>query len=338
MGSDRVLREDCGEDGVMRRVVVDDAGPPQSMKTVAGPVPEPGEDEVLVQVAAAGVNVVDLYQRSGTYSVPYPWLPGFEGSGVVLRTGRRVADVRVGERVAWAGAAGSYATHCVVPAQRIVPVPDALSLEDAAAVLVQGMTAHFLLSDVAPVSSGGICLVHAAAGGVGGLLCQLATARGVSVIGTVSRPDKTETARAAGAVHVIDYTSGRFAEPVREFTGGRGVDAVFDAVGHDTFSEGLACLRPRGTFVLYGQTSGPVGPVNPQLLKAQGSVFLTHASLGHYDTQREQMLRRAEEVFHLVIEGTLRVRVHDAYPLEEAAAAHEDLESRRTAGKLLLLP
>jgi NADPH:quinone reductase len=324
--------------GVVRRIVIDAAGPSQVMRTISGPLPDPAGHEVLVTVAAAGVNVVDLYQRDGTYSVPFPWFPGFEGSGVVLRTGSAVTDFAAGDRVAWAGAPGSYATHCTVPAQRLVPVPDGLSLTDAAAVLVQGMTAHFLAHDVVPLHPGDSVLVHAAAGGVGGLLCQLAAARGVTVIGTVSHRSKADAARRSGADHVVDYGAGGFAEQVRNLTGGKGVDVVYDAVGKGTFAEGLDCLRPRGTFVLYGQTGGAVDAVAPQALNSRGSLFFTKASLGHYDTTREQMLERAGAVFSLVQEGALRVRVHDSRPLDEAATAHDALQSRTTLGKLLLVP
>ena len=322
----------------MRRVVIDAHGAPDVMRVVDGPVPEPGDREVLVRVAAAGVNVVDLYQRSGTYPVRFPFTPGFEGSGVVLRAGPAVSGVAEGDRVAWAGAPGSYATHCVVPADRLVPVPDAVDLTDATVALVHGMTAHLLVSDVAPLAAGSTCLVHAAAGGVGGLLCQLATLRGATVIGTVSSPAKAAAARAAGAAHVIDYARDDFAVRVKEITDGRGVDVVYDAVGRDTFSAGLACLRRRGTFVLYGQTSGPVAAVDPQELNAKGSLFLTKASLSHYDTTPAQLLRRAGQVYDHVVAGRLRPRLHGTYPLAAAAGAHEAIESRRSVGKVVISP
>ena len=322
----------------MRRIVFDAYGPPAVMRLVEAAAPEPGDDQVLVRVAAAGVNFVDLLQRSGAYTVRFPWTPGIEGSGTVLRAGPAVTGVAEGDRVAWTGFPGSYASHCVVPARQLVPVPDALSLDDAAAALIQGMTAHFLASDVVPLDDTSTCLVHAAAGGVGGLLCQLATLRGASVIGTVSNPGKVQAAREAGAAHVIDYSGGHFAERVMELTGGEGVDAVYDGVGRATFTEGLTCLRPRGTFVLYGQASGPAAPLDPQVLNARGSLFLTKASLGHYDTTRAQLLHRAGEVMNLLLGGQLRLRVHNTYPLQDAPAAHEAIESRRSLGKVLLRP
>jgi NADPH2:quinone reductase len=322
----------------MRRVVFDGYGPPSVMTVVEAPDPEPGANEVLVRVAAAGVNFVDLFQRSGVYTVRFPFTPGFEGSGTVLRTGPGVTGVAEGDRVAWTGAPGSYATHCVVPAGRLVPLPDAITMDAAAAALIQGMTAHFLTSDVVPLGAGSTWLVHAAAGGVGGLLCQLAALRGATVIGTVSNEAKAKVAAEAGAGHVIDYSSGHFAERVKELTGGRGVDVVFDAVGRDTFMEGLACLRPRGTFVLYGQTSGPVDPFDPQVLNSRGSLFLTKASLGHYDTTPAEMQRRAGQVLDHVLDGRLRLRVHGTYSLDDAAAAHQALESRTALGKVLLHP
>jgi NADPH2:quinone reductase len=322
----------------MRRVVAEAYGPPDVMRLARGPDPAPAANEVLIRVAAAGVNYIDLYQRTGAYTVAFPWTPGVEGSGIVAAVGPAVTEVAVGDRVAWAGCPGSYASHLVAQARRLVPVPAALALTDAAAALVQGMTAHFLAVDVVALDAASSCLVHAAAGGVGGLLCQLARARGATVIGTVSHPGKAPAARAAGATHVIGYAGGHFAEQVMAITGGRGVDVVYDAVGRDTFAGGLACLRPRGTFVLYGQTSGPVGPVDPQELNARGSLYLTKASLSHYDTTRAQLLHRAAAVFGHLLAGELRLRVHGVYPLADAPFAHAALESRSVLGKVLLRP
>ena len=322
----------------MRAVIMEAHGPPQVMRVVELATPEPGDDQVLVQVEAAGVNFVDLLQRNGSYAVKFPFAPGFEGSGVVLRAGAGVRDISEGDRVAWTGSSGSYASHCLVPARCVVPVPDALSHEQAAAALTQGMTAHFLASDVVPLSSGGSCLVHAAAGGVGGLLCQLTARRGAIVIGTVSNPAKIKATLDAGAHYAIDYSGGDIARRVMALTGGRGVDVVYDAIGHDTFAEGLACLRPRGTLVLYGQASGPVGPVDPQVLNEKGSLFLTKVSLRHYDATQAQLLHRARTVQQMVLDGTLRLRVHDIYALDDAPVAHEALESRRAVGKILLRP
>lgn len=322
----------------MRRAVIDRHGPPGVLRVEEVEDPLPTAGHVLVRVAAAGVNFVDLHQRGGAYRVDLPFLPGFEGSGTVLAVGDGVTGVHAGDRIAWSGCPGSYATHCLVPAQRVVPVPDPISLTDAAAVLVQGMTAHFLVSDVAPLAEADVCLVQAAAGGVGGLLTQLAVLRGATVIGTVSSSAKAAAARQAGATHVVEYAREPFHPRVLEITGGRGVDVVYDAVGRDTFETGLACLRPRGMFVLYGQSSGQPGPIEPQVLNARGSLFLTKASLGHYDTTREQFLRRAAAVFDLVASGRLRPRVHATYQLDDAPAAHEAVESRTAAGKVLLCP
>lgn len=320
----------------MRRAVIGRQGPPEVFEVVRAPDPRPADGEVLVEVAAAGVNVTDLYQRSGAYRVALPFTPGMEGSGVVLRVGAGVSGVAEGDRVAWAGSPNSYASRCAVAARRLVPVPDGVRLADAAAVLIQGMTAHMLVTDAAPLGPDDTCLVHAAAGGVGGLLCQLAARSGARVIGTVSDPAKEGSAREAGAQYVIDYRAGRFAEQVMEITGGRGVDVVFDAVGRDTFEQGLTCLRPRGMFVLYGQTSGPAAPIDPQVLAAGGSLFLTKASLAHYDPERADLLRRAAIVFGEVEAERLQVRTHGVYDLEDVAAAHRALESRSTRGKVLL--
>jgi len=321
-----------------RRVTLDAYGPPEVLTPRDTDLPRVSAGEVLVRVAAAGVNVVDLYQRSGVYSVSLPFTPGIEGSGTVLRVGADVAGVAVGDRVAWMGQPGAYATHCVVPATRLVPVPDGMSLTDAAAILIHGMTAHLLTTDVYPLTDGAVCLVHSAAGGVGGVLCQLAAGLGATVIGTVSRDDKISAALAAGAHHVVNYRATSFPGRVRELTGGRGADVVYDAVGRDTFADGLTCLRPGGSMVLYGQASGPVDPVDPQLLNSYGSLFLTKASLSHYDRTPERMRRRASAVFDDVLAGWLRVRVHAVFPLAAAAAAHEELASRRTLGKILLVP
>ncbi|MFI2652582.1 quinone oxidoreductase family protein [Micromonospora fulviviridis] len=321
-----------------RRVVMQAYGPPQVLTVHDTAVPQVAPGQVLVRVAAAGVNVVDLYQRAGLYQVPLPFTPGIEASGTVLGVGAGVTDVLPGDRVAWMGQPGTYASHTLVPASRLIAVPAAMSLPDAAAVLIHGMTAHLLATDVFPIDGGAVCLVHSAAGGVGGLLCQLAARRGATVIGTVSGDDKAPAALAAGAHHVINYRREAFAARVRELTGGRGADVVYDAIGRDTFADGLTCLRPGGSFVLYGQVSGAVDPVDPQLLNSHGSLFLTKPSLSHYDRVPEQTRRRAATVFDDVVAGRLRVRVHATVALEDAAAAHAELASRRTLGKILLLP
>ncbi|WP_283133068.1 quinone oxidoreductase family protein [Rhizohabitans arisaemae] len=324
--------------GGPQRVTMAVHGPPEVLRVVDAEVAEPGAGEVLVRVTAAGVNYVDLFQRSGTYTVKFPFTPGFEGAGVVERVGPAVTGIVEGDRIAWAGSPGGYATHCVVKADKTVPLPDGMDPVVAVAALIHGMTAHVLATDVVPLAAGDVCLVHAAAGGVGGLLTQYATARGATVIATVSNEEKAEAARTAGAAHVVDYTREDFAARVKEITDGAGVAVVYDAVGEATFTAGLGCLRPRGTFVLYGQTSGAVRSADPQELGARGSLFLTKASLGHYDRTREQMLRRAGTVFGDVLAGRLRPRIHAEYPLAEAALAHADLESRRSIGKAVLRP
>ncbi|MFC5183317.1 quinone oxidoreductase family protein [Actinomadura harenae] len=320
----------------MRRIVLERQGPPDVMRVADAAEPEPGDGEVLVRVTVSGVNVVDLFQRSGAYRVALPFTPGMEGAGVVLRTGPGVTGVRPGARVGWAVPSASYATHCAVPADRLIPLPDDVTDEDAVAALVQGMTAHMLAVDVVPLKEGDTCLVHAAGGGVGGLLCRLAVLRGARVIGTASGPAKAKAAEESGAGDVVDYSDGVFADRVLALTGGRGVDVVYDAVGRDTFDQGLACLRPRGTFVSYGQTGGPVGAVDLGAL--QGSLFLTKPSLGRYDRTPELVRRRAAAVLGLVREGTLRPRVHGVHALEDAPAAHRAVESREAAGKVLLSP
>ncbi|MFI7545127.1 quinone oxidoreductase family protein [Actinoplanes sp. NPDC049599] len=311
-------------------------GPPEVLTAWSGELKPPAAGEVLVRLTAAGVNVVDLHQRSGAYRVSLPMVPGMEGSGTVVHAGPGVAGVAAGDRVAWFGVAASYASHCLVPADRLLPVPDRVSLADAAAVLVQGMTAHLLATDVVPLDNSSTCLVLAASGGVGGLLCQLAARAGATVVAAVGSADKAHAARDAGAHHVVTYGSGAFAAEVRDLAGA--VDVVYDGIGHDMMARALPCLRPRGTYVLYGAAGGPAAPLEPQTLRAHGSLFLTTPSLAHYDDTRAAVLRRAAAVFALVADGTLRVRVHASYPLEQAAEAHRALESRAAIGKILLVP
>ncbi|GAA2553294.1 quinone oxidoreductase [Winogradskya consettensis] len=322
----------------MRQVVTYRHGPPDVLAVVDTPTPHAGSGQVVVQVAAAGVNYLDVYQRSGAYTVPLPFPLGVEGSGVVVEAGPDTPGFDVGDRVVWMGGRGAYATHCLVAADSLIKVPTAVALTDAAAVLVQGMTAHFLATDVVRLGVGDTCLVHAAAGGVGGLLTQLAVQRGATVVATVSTAAKAEAARQAGAAHVIDYSSGEFAQRVMDVTGGIGVDAVYDGQGGSIVEEGLRCLRPRGAFVLYGQTAGPVAPLDPRLLNARGSLFFTKPSLSHYDTTPDAVSRRAGEVLACVADGRLTPRVHGHYLLEGAAQAHTALETRATIGKLLLCP
>ncbi|MBM2620101.1 quinone oxidoreductase [Actinoplanes sp. LDG1-06] len=315
-----------------RVVVLAEQGGPDVLGVRTHEIPEPPPGHVLVEMAAAGVNQVDLYQRSGAYRVELPFAPGFEGAGTVLRTGTGVVAVEAGDRVAFSGVPGAYASHCLVPAERLVPVPVGLSLEDAAAGLVQAMTADMLAHDVVDLGPSSRCLVLAAAGGVGGLLCQLAAARGATVIGAVGDPAKAPSVPAA---HVVSYAGGHFADEVRALGP---IDVVFDGIGAATAGEGLRCLRPRGAYVLYGRAGGPPEPVAPDQLRAAGSVTFTSVSLAHFDPDPAHMRRRAGRVLDLVCRGDLRIRVAAAFPLERAADAHRLVESRSAAGKVLLIP
>jgi len=305
------------------------------LEQVAAPVP--GEGEALVRVAAAGVNFIDVYFRTGQYTATLPYTPGSEASGTVEAVGPGVTGVAPGDRVATIGARGAYAELTVVPAAALVPVPDGMDLQLAAAVMLQGMTAHFLTRSAYALAPGDTCVVHAAAGGVGLLLCQLARASGATVIGVASTEAKAAAARAAGAHHVLD-TRDDLAAEVRRLTGGRGAHVVYDSVGRDTFDASLDSLALRGMLVLFGQSSGAVGPFDPQVLNRKGSLFLTRPTLFHYVATREELLARAADVLGAVAAGRLAVRVHRVYPLADAAEAHADLESRRTSGKLLLVP
>jgi NADPH2:quinone reductase len=314
-------------------------GGPEAMRLETVELPPPGAGQVRVRVEAAGVNFIDTYQRSGVY--PAPALPrplGLEGAGVVEALGPGVEGFAVGERVAWASAPGSYATHVNAPAGELVPVPAGLDAQRAAAAMLQGMTAHYLARSTFPLAAGHTCVVHAAAGGVGLLLCQLARAAGARVIGLVSTEEKEKLARAAGADEVIRVDRVDFLPEVRRLTGGNGVDVVYDSVGRDTFDRSLSCLHPRGMMVLFGGSSGQVPPFDPQILNARGSLYLTRPSLNAYTATREELLWRAGEVLGAVEKGTLSLRIDSALPLAEAAEAHRRLEGRKTAGKVLLLP
>lgn len=314
----------------MRAVQITETGGTEVLAVSDVPDPVAGDGELLVDVDIAGVNFIDTYHRKGVYPLPLPLVLGLEGVG-------RVADT--GERVAWAEAAGSYAERAVVPVAKAVPVPDDVSDEQAAGALLQGMTAHALVVDTFPVQDGQDVLVHAAAGGLGLMLVQLASARGARVIGTVSTPEKAELARAAGAADIVNYAEvDDVAAAVRELTGGAGVHVVYDGVGASTFDASLAALRLRGMVVLCGAASGPVPPVDPQRLNAAGSAYLTRPKMFDYVATREELLGRAEAVYSAVGDGTLDVRIGGRYPLEDVRRAHEDLEGRRTTGKLLLVP
>jgi NADPH:quinone reductase len=315
---------------------VQELGGPEVLALSELDAPEPGPGQVLVQLAAVGVNFVDTYFRSGLYPRPVPYTPGGEGAGAVIAVGDGVETPRVGDRVASTEFAGAYAQFALAPADRVVAVPDGISDEVAAAALLQGMTAHYLLYDSYPVRSGDTVLVHAAAGGMGLLLTQLASKLGARVIGTVSTPDKEKLARQAGAAEVIGYDD--VAARVRELTGGEGVPAVYDGVGRDTFDASLASLRPHGILVLYGYASGPVPPFDLNRLQTGGSLYVTRPTLAHFVASEADLARRAEDVFGWVADGTLHVTVGARYPLAEARRAHEDLQARRTTGKLLLIP
>lgn len=320
----------------MRAVLVERNGGPEVLAVRDVEAPAPGAGQLLVQVAAAGVNYMDTYQREGVYRVPTPFVLGSEGAGRVLAVGEGVPDVSVGERVAWSQAQGSYAEQVLVPAEKAVPVPDGVGDDVAAAVLLQGLTAHYLVTSTYPVADGDPVLVHAAAGGVGLLLVQLAKARGARVLATVGSEEKAALARQAGADEVLGYDG--FADRVREATGGQGVAVVYDGVGRDTFDGSLAALRRRGLLVLFGAASGQVPAFDLQRLNTGGSLFVTRPTLGDYVATREELLWRAGELFAAVAAGQLDVRIGGRYPLAEAEQAHRDLEGRRTTGKLLLTP
>jgi NADPH2:quinone reductase len=323
----------------MRAAQIEQPGGPEAIKLVELDDPSPGEGALLVQVAAAGVNFIDTYQRSGLYPQPMPYVLGLEGAGTVRELGPGASGFSVGDRVAWSGVPGSYAQLVTVPADRAVRVPAEVTEEQAVGALLQGMTAHALVTSTYPVAHGEDVLVHAAAGGVGLLLTQLATARGGRVIGTVSTEEKAALARDAGAAEVIRYDQiDDLAAEVRRLTDGQGVAVVYDGVGKTTFDASLASLRIRGMLVLFGGASGPVPPVDPQRLNAGGSLYLTRPTLFHYIATRKELEYHSGEVFAAVADGTLDIRIGHRYPLAEAAKAHEDLESRRTTGKLVLIP
>lgn len=322
----------------MKAIRIHQFGGPEVMRLEEAPTPEAAAGHLLVRVEAAGVNYIDTYQRSGQYKVPLPYTLGLEGAGIVEAVGPGVEGFERGARVAWAQALGSYATHVLVPAHKAVPVPPTLSAPDAAAAMLQGMTAHYLARSTYPLKKGDTCLIHAGAGGVGLLLTQMARAAGARVFTTVSTEEKAELSREAGADETILYTREDFAAAARRLTGGRGVQVVYDSVGRDTFERSLDCLAPRGMLVLFGQSSGAVAPLDPQVLSARGSLFLTRPTLGHYTLTREELLARATDVFSWIGSGALRLHIGATFTLAEAARAHQDLQGRRTTGKVLLIP
>ena len=322
----------------MKAIRIEAPGGAEVMKLADLPTPSPAAGQALVRVEAAGVNFIDIYQRSGAYKLPLPFTPGQEGAGTVESIGEGVREVKPGDRVAWSGPLGSYASHQTIAAARLVPVPSGVDSRSAAAAMLQGMTAHYLVHDTFPLRPGHACLIHAAAGGVGQLFCQLARRAGAHVIGTAGGPEKTRLAREAGANDVIDYKAQDFEKEVKRLTSGAGVHVVYDSVGKDTWDRSLRSLRPRGMLVLFGQSSGPVPPIDPQLLAQNGSLYFTRPTLVSYVLTREELLERAGAVLGAVARGDLKLHIDRELPLAQAAEAHRLLESRKTTGKLLLLP
>jgi NADPH2:quinone reductase len=322
----------------MKAVQVKQVGGPEVMEVVELPVPQPKANEAVVKLAAAGVNFIDVYYREGRYKAPLPFVLGQEGAGVVTAVGTEVKSVKVGDRVAWTAQLGSYAEYAAVPADRLVPIPPGVSDHEAAAAMLQGMTAQYLSHDTYPLKKGETALVHAAAGGVGLLLVQMAHNLGARVIATVSTEDKAKLARGAGADEVILYTQADFEAETKRLTGGKGVDVVYDSVGKTTFDKGLNILRPRGMMVLFGGSSGAVPPFDLIILTHKGSLFLTRPSLANYISTREELVARSGAVFSMIAAGTLKLRIEHTYSLAEAQRAQRDLEGRKTTGKLLLIP
>jgi NADPH:quinone reductase len=322
----------------MKAVRIHQPGGPEAMKYEDAPQPTPQAGEALVKVDAAGINYIDVYFRTGLYKANLPLTIGMEAGGTVTAVGANVSEVKVGDKVAYTGVPGSYAEYAAVPSSRLVTLPAGLTTKQGAAMMLQGMTAHYLACSTYPLKAGDTCLVHAAAGGVGLLLCQIAKLRGARVIGTVSTDEKAKLAREAGADEVILYSRQDFVAEVKRLTSGKGLNVVYDAVGKDTFDKGFDCLMPRGMMVLYGQSSGPVGPFDLQVLNAKGSIFVTRPSLNHHIAAREELLQRAGELSGWIRDGKLKLRTEFEFPLKDAAEAHRALEGRKTTGKVLLIP
>lgn len=322
----------------MKAVRVNELGGPEVLSVEDIPVPEPDEGQILVKVNAAGVNFMDTYQRKGLYPVDLPFTLGSEGAGEVVALGDGVTDFSIGDRVAWCDQRGAYAEYIAIKASRAVPVPDELSVELAAASLLQGATAHYLVNDTFKLGPDHTCLIHAAAGGAGRLLVQLAKLAGATVIATAGGPEKVELAASAGADHVIDYRSEDFAAKTEEIVGPKALDVVYDGVGKATFEQGLTLLKPRGLMVAYGNASGPPDPLPVLRLSQLGSLYLTRPGLGHYVSTTEELRRRAADLFGLILSGSLEVIVGMRLPLDQAGDAHRQLEGRQTTGKVLLIP
>lgn len=322
----------------MRAIQVQTTGGPEVLRLVEVAIPAPGPGQARVKLVASGVNFIDTYFREGLYERPLPFISGSEGSGVVDAIGPDVTEVQVGDRVASMGLLGAYAEFALAPAAQLVPVPVQIDMQVAAAMMLQGITAHYLSHSTFPLHPNQTALVHAAAGGVGQLLVQIAKHLGARVIATVSTEEKAAIARQVGADEVILYTQQDFAVATKRLTGGQGVDVVYDSVGKDTFDRSLDCLRPRGMLVLYGQSSGPVPPISPQILNTKGSLFLTRPTAVHYVATRVELMERATDLFTLLANDELLVRVDQTFPLDQAAAAHRYLAARQTKGKVLLQP
>jgi len=322
----------------MKAIQIKQTGGPEVMEYVDLPVPQPKPNEAVVKVAAAGINFIDVYYREGRYKTALPFVSGQEASGVVSAVGSDAREVAVGDRVAYTGVFGAYAQYAAVPADRLVKIPAGVNDREAAAAMLQGMTAHYLSHDTYPLKKGETALIHAAAGGVGLLLVQMAHNIGARILATVSTEEKAKLARAAGADEIILYTHSDFEAETKRLTSGKGVDVIYDSVGKTTFEKGLNLLRPRGMMVLYGGSSGAVSPFDPITLTSKGSLYLTRPSLGHYISTAQELQQRAGAVLNMIRDGKLKLRIEHIYPLAQAIEAHRDLEGRKTTGKLLLIP
>jgi len=322
----------------MKAIRVHETGDVSNLRYEEAPMPEAGAGEVRIKIEAAGLNFIDTYHRMGWYPLPKPFVLGLEGAGTVDAVGAGVTEFKPGDRVAYCMHQGAYAEYATVPAHLVVPLPDGVTTEQAAAVMLQGMTAHYLTHSTYPLQTGDSALIHAAAGGTGALVVQMAKLRGAHVIGTVGTEEKAEVAKAAGADEVIIYTKQDFEAEVKRITDGKLCHVVYESVGKATFDKSINCLRPRGYMVLFGQASGQVDPIDPQILNQKGSLFLTRPSLGAYVATREELLGRANDIFGWIAAGKLDVRIDQSYPLREAGAAHSYLEGRQTKGKVLLIP
>jgi NADPH:quinone reductase len=324
----------------MKKIVIDQYGPASVMKLAEVDIAKPEANQVLVKLSAAGVNFIDTYQRSGieNYQIALPFTPGLEGSGIVESVGDLVIDIMPGDRVAWMMSIGSYAEYVLVAEEKLIKIPDQIDLKIAAAAMLQGLTAHYLISDCFKVNRDHSVLVHAAAGGTGNLLCQLLTAKGVNVIATTSSDEKEKVILESGVTQIIRYDRENVSNRVKDFTAGLGVDAVFDGVGAATFDESLKSLKVRGMLVLFGAASGPVAPFDLQKLNSLGSLYVTRPTLAHYVRNNEELSTRAKEIFEVIQHNILEIKIHREYSLGDAAQAHLDLESRKTSGKLLLVP